>query len=63
MCYIIDVFFMDEHTLSKITKTYAKESPYQAGDFFVYILFIYSTKRKLLYIKYDIYYWHDIGIK
>lgn len=38
MCYIIDVFFMDEHTLSKITKTYAKESPYQAGDFFVYIL-------------------------
>lgn len=40
MCYIIDVFFMDEHTLSKITKTYAKESPYQAGDFFVYILYI-----------------------
>lgn len=23
----------------------------------------YSTKRKFLYIKYDIYYWHDIGIK
>ncbi len=23
----------------------------------------YSTKRKLLYIKYNIYYWHDIGIK
>lgn len=23
----------------------------------------YSTKRKLLYIKCDICYWHDIGIK
>ena len=23
----------------------------------------YSTKRKFLYIKYDTYYWHEIGIK
>ena len=38
MCYIIDVFFMDEHTLSKITKTYAKESPCQQEAFFLYII-------------------------
>lgn len=30
-------------TLSKITKNYAKESPYQAGGFFVYI---YYKERK-----------------
>lgn len=44
---------MDEHTLSKITKTYAKESPYQAGDFFVYIL---QGKETIICL------WHN-GIK